>query len=64
MRLPDIVYGFLLALMREQKAIRDQEARHRIDNQDRALRAWADTALIAHNAGRCIERCPFWHYVG
>lgn len=61
MRLPDRVFRVLDRLVTAERRRRDQETRRRITARDRALRAWADQARVAHEAGRCVPRCPFAH---
>lgn len=61
MRLPDWAYARLARLVASERARRDRETTRRITSRDRALRAWADAARLAHDAGRCVERCPFRH---
>jgi hypothetical protein len=61
MRLPDVAFRALERIYVAQRRLRTAEVRRRIGARERALRAWADQALLAHEAGRCVPRCPFAH---
>lgn len=62
MRLPDAVFRLLDRVVAAERRRRDQETTRRITARDRALRAWADQARTAHEADRCVPRCPFAHH--
>lgn len=61
MKLPDWAYNRLERLLSAERRRRTADVTRRITYRDRALRAWADTALVAHEAGKCVDRCPFSH---
>lgn len=61
MRLPGWLYRQMERLVREEQARRQRETARRITQRDQSLRAWANQALLAHNAGRCVDRCPYAH---
>lgn len=61
MRLPDWLYRRLEKVVRAERIRRERETQRRIVQRDRDLRAWANLALVAHNAGRCLDRCPYAH---
>jgi hypothetical protein len=61
MRLPAPLFRLLDRLVTAERARLDRETRRRITAGDRSLRAWADLARTAHQAGRCVPRCPFVH---
>ena len=63
-RLPDWAYNRLARAFYAQREIRMAQDKRRITERDHALRAWADQAAIAHDAGRCVPRCPFAHVKG
>jgi hypothetical protein len=60
-RLPNWAYERLERLYQDQRRIRRQESRSRLEAEDRSLRAWADAAREAHRRGECVPRCPFAH---
>lgn len=61
MRLPTWLYRRLDDLVRRERSRRERETARRLTERDHRLRAWANQALVAHNAGRCVDQCPYAH---
>lgn len=61
MRLPDRLYRRLERVYFDQRTIRRNELNRRVAAEDVAIRAWANKALAAHNASRCLSGCPYAH---